>query len=740
MNTHRLSPIVSVIMANYNSGGFIARAVESVLAQTLQDLELIISDDGSTDDSLSVISQIGARDGRVRLLLSAENGGPATARNRAFDIARGRWIAIVDSDDLIHPERLEKLVACAERDLADIAADDLLIFFEKEQRSPRALLRGAAAREPHWVSLADYLQGNTLFSRKSALGYLKPIFRASLLADPSNRYNVTLSIGEDFDFVLRLLRQGARYRVYPELTYFYRKHGQSASHRLGGQAIEALLKAGDEFHAGLEIRDNAVISAFGRWRRAAVRAILFDQIVDALKQRDFARALCLIVKNPGAAMLLRLPIGERLRRIGPVRTSLSPSGRRRVCVLSRQRVVGKLNGSSTYLLTLCEEMRGRGYELDYLCPSPTVFGRWPVLILKPELRVFRTVTIRGGLQIGMAIVALNPVVFVKALMTLLGGALGRVGIDCRWLTRRAPYSIGMPLTRNDKLFLARRGQSADLLIADYVFLVGAIPYTLRLDVPSIVVMHDLFGDRAAQFAELGVIDAVALDARTELALLARTDAIVAIQETEAAIVRRALPKSDVILAPMSVVAVGKPQPGLGAHLLFVGSNTAPNVDGLTWFLADVWPNIRRTVPEATLTVAGTVSWGMQVAAPDGVSFLGAVSNLDDHYQRAAVVVVPLRLGSGLKIKLIEALGQGKAIVATSVAVEGVENLVPQVVQIADEAGDFAGQVVNLLRDEKYRLKYGDAALKVARQCFSATACYSSLLAFIERNISSGMSL
>jgi glycosyltransferase involved in cell wall biosynthesis len=728
-------PIVSVIMANYNSSGFVSHAIGSVLAQTLKNFELIVSDDGSTDDSASVVRQIAARDGRVRLLLNKKNEGPAGARNRAFDIARGRWIAIVDSDDLIHPERLEKLVACAERDGADMAADDLLIFSEEGRRSSGSFLRGTAAREPRWIGLADYLRENTLFSRKRPLGYLKPMFRSSLLADPGNRYNVDLPIGEDFYFVLRLLRNGARYRVYPELTYFYRKHRQSASHRLGGSAIDALVKAGDEFRVGLEMQGSAVVAAFGRWRRSVTRAIAFDQIVAALKRRNFLMALRLALQDPGAAILLRMPIGERLKRLVPITTPRSANGRRRVCVLSRQRVVGKVNGSANYLLTLCEVLRAQGYELHYVCPSPTVFGRWPVLILRPELRVFRSITIRGGLKIGVAIIALNPLVLAKALMTVVGRALARVGFEYRWLTRPAPYSIGMPLTRRDKLFLARRTQGTDLFIADYAFLVDAVPYTLQPDVTSIVIMHDLFGDRAAQFAELGVVDSIALDPGTELALLARADVIVAIQEKEAAIVGRALPEKEVLLAPMSVVAVGKPQPGLDARLLFVGSNTGPNIDGLTWFLADVWPNVRRAVPTANLTVAGTVSWGMPMPAPDGVSFLGAVPNLDDLYRRAGVVIVPLRLGSGLKIKLVEALGQGKAIVATGPAVEGVEKLVREAVHIADEPADFADQVVNLMSDEELRLERGEAALKIARQYFSSTACFSGLLTFIERSIS-----
>ena len=102
-------PLVSVLMANYDYGRYIGEAIESVLAQTYQQFELIVCDDGSTDNSREVIEQFVSRDSRVRLV-SKENGGVASALNAAYAASTGEIICLLDSDDLFHPEKLKKVV------------------------------------------------------------------------------------------------------------------------------------------------------------------------------------------------------------------------------------------------------------------------------------------------------------------------------------------------------------------------------------------------------------------------------------------------------------------------------------------------------------------------------------------------------------------------------------------------------------------------------------------------------
>jgi glycosyltransferase involved in cell wall biosynthesis len=115
MNT---MPLVSVLMPAFNSELYIAEAIDSILNQTYSNIELIIFDDGSTDNTRAVIEQY--QDPRVIKILSDENYGVVRARNEMIDRARGQYIALMDADDIADPTRIEKQLAILEGDNCDI--------------------------------------------------------------------------------------------------------------------------------------------------------------------------------------------------------------------------------------------------------------------------------------------------------------------------------------------------------------------------------------------------------------------------------------------------------------------------------------------------------------------------------------------------------------------------------------------------------------------------------------------
>lgn len=106
--------LVSIIMPSYNTATFIAESIESVLAQSYSDWELIIVDDCSTDNTDNEVKQFLA-DERIHYLKNEKNSGAAVSRNRALRKARGRWIAFLDSDDLWMPDKLQKQIDFMER-------------------------------------------------------------------------------------------------------------------------------------------------------------------------------------------------------------------------------------------------------------------------------------------------------------------------------------------------------------------------------------------------------------------------------------------------------------------------------------------------------------------------------------------------------------------------------------------------------------------------------------------------
>ena len=121
-------PTVSVIVPVYNAEQYLRPCLDSVLAQTYPTLEVILVDDGSTDASAGICREYCEKDGRFRLIRK-ENGGASSARNRGLDNATGTYLYFLDSDDEIVPEAIEKLVACARGNGAD------LVFFEARTKT-----------------------------------------------------------------------------------------------------------------------------------------------------------------------------------------------------------------------------------------------------------------------------------------------------------------------------------------------------------------------------------------------------------------------------------------------------------------------------------------------------------------------------------------------------------------------------------------------------------------------------
>jgi len=102
------TPLITIITPNYNSEKFIANTIESVQMQTYENWEMLIVDDCSNDKSVNIAKKYAEKDKRVRVIKLDNNSGAAIARNRAIDIAQGRFIAFLDSDDLWKPKKLEK--------------------------------------------------------------------------------------------------------------------------------------------------------------------------------------------------------------------------------------------------------------------------------------------------------------------------------------------------------------------------------------------------------------------------------------------------------------------------------------------------------------------------------------------------------------------------------------------------------------------------------------------------------
>ena len=195
--------------------------------------------------------------------------------------------------------------------------------------------------------------------------------------------------------------------------------------------------------------------------------------------------------------------------------------------------------------------------------------------------------------------------------------------------------------------------------------------------------------------------------RFERRALAAVDAAVVFTERD----RRALAGLDAG-TPIHTIPFGVPLPGVpldpaGAPpptVLFVGNfRHAANVDAATWLGEALFPPVRERLPGARLEIVGASPTPEVLAlSGDAVSVIGKVPDVEPHLDRAAVVAAPLRVGGGMRVKVLEALAAGKAVVATPLAVEGLDVVPGEQLEVAADARDFGAALERLLRDESRR--------------------------------------
>jgi glycosyltransferase involved in cell wall biosynthesis len=181
-------------------------------------------------------------------------------------------------------------------------------------------------------------------------------------------------------------------------------------------------------------------------------------------------------------------------------------------------------------------------------------------------------------------------------------------------------------------------------------------------------------------------------------------------------------------------------PSDGRTVLFFGLlETVPNVDGVRFLVKEIWPHIAAERPDARCKIIGARPHrSVRELAGRGIEVVGPVEDLRPHLASAAAVVVPLRLGGGTRLKIVEAMAMGKAIVSTSLGAEGIEAMPERDILIADQPEQFARAVVRLLDDADLRARLGRAARDLAVRRYSWDEAASRLETFFEDVLASRM--
>ena len=199
---------VTVVMPIYNAYDYLRPAIDSVLDQTLREIELICVDDGSTDPTLGLLKEYQKNDARVRIV-TENNAGPSVARNKGIVRARGEYVIFLDADDFFEPELLERLVRSADENSLDIAVCGYDVYNDRSARFE------ASIDGEH----SDLISDGEVFSKsnlpdsifQSTTGYVwNKLFKTSFLREKGLTFAPELYVFEDVHFIITCLSMADR--------------------------------------------------------------------------------------------------------------------------------------------------------------------------------------------------------------------------------------------------------------------------------------------------------------------------------------------------------------------------------------------------------------------------------------------------------------------------------------------------------------------------------------------------
>ncbi|TMQ55328.1 MAG: glycosyltransferase [Candidatus Eisenbacteria bacterium] len=235
--------------------------------------------------------------------------------------------------------------------------------------------------------------------------------------------------------------------------------------------------------------------------------------------------------------------------------------------------------------------------------------------------------------------------------------------------------------------------------------------------------------------------------RVEQRLCPRFSLNLMMSQADAARLRALAPSANTVVVPNGVdTAHFKPMPEARAvpgRIVFVGGTAMfPNRDALEYLLRDIWPSICRAQPQASLHVIGSspAADRARFGSEPCVTVLGLVPDIRPHLAQASCCVVPLRVGGGTRLKILDAWGMGKAVVSTSIGCEGLDAVDDKNILVRDEAGAFADAVVHVLANSELRARLGMNARNTAETHYDWTVVGQGLRREYWRIMNAGRSL
>lgn len=312
-----LPPLVTVVIPAHAAASTLGRAIQSVLGQSLKEIEVIIVDDASTDATWPLIADVLPQDERVRAIRHQSNRGKSVAMNRAISIARGRWLAVLDADDWYHRDRLAALVELGERCQAEMVADNQTFY-----DAPASAYVGTAwpTGDAAWeLGFDDFLIGADAYETFN-LGMIKPVVRCDFIHASGLMYEEKAKNCQDFFYIMQFYVAGGRLFIIDTPYYYYTQPFGAISRcwshtgrshynfKIACDISEQYLSA---IKGCISLRQMGRLAARARQMRTLER---YYQVRELFLHRHWGAALGLYARNPRMLDYLLRRIANRLSK------------------------------------------------------------------------------------------------------------------------------------------------------------------------------------------------------------------------------------------------------------------------------------------------------------------------------------------------------------------------------------------------------------------------------------------
>lgn len=288
-------PLVSVIIPVWNTGTSVCNMTDAILGQSFRDFELILVDDGSTDNTLSVLRKIEKVDSRVRVF-TKPNGGPSSARNLGLEKATGEYIQFYDADDSITPHSLKICTDAILASKSDIVVSGWQIYTVRNNKYTPYVLRDETVSN----NLEAYVL-RSLGTNGMLYNLWNKLFRADIIREHHLRFREDLSFGEDLIFALHYFSHISHLQVISDITYHYQ---ESSAGTFGKSALNTTFRRINSEELAIFASNNQTPEISDLFHWIEWRWLLSYWLLVARSHRSYRQKIVSLKKNLGGEYIV----------------------------------------------------------------------------------------------------------------------------------------------------------------------------------------------------------------------------------------------------------------------------------------------------------------------------------------------------------------------------------------------------------------------------------------------------